>query len=269
MTKIALIGSAPSSIRLAPYQSKEWEIWGCSPGVFGVAPRIDAWFELHRYEPGQTWFSPEYCMWMSKLQVPVYMAEVRSEIPTSCVLPVAALVEKYSPFFFSSSLAWMFAMAMERILEDRATGKSDGQNDSIGLWGVDMSATEEWGYQRAGCQYMALLAKWMGIEVGVPPESDLFVPSPLYGVSEIEHGQIKLLQRQRELQARLHHKEMELRACEQETFFLKGAIDDTLYMKTTWTDTGSYIEPFGGSALANAHLPLLKQSLEYPALKDD
>lgn len=268
MTKIALIGSAPSSVRLAPYQSKEWEIWGCSPGVFGVAPRIDAWFELHRYEPGQTWFSPEYCQWMSKLQVPVYMAEVRPEIPTSCVLPIPELVEKYGPFFFSSSLAYMFSMAMERILADRASGKSDGK-DSIGLWGVDMAATEEYGYQRAGCQFFALIAKWMGIEVGVPPESDLFVPSPLYGVSEIEHGQIKLLQRQRELQSRLHQKEMELKACEQEAFFLKGALDDVVYMKSTWTDTGSYLEPFGGSILAKANLPMLDNSIEFPTLNDE
>jgi hypothetical protein len=120
---------------------------------------------------------------------------------------------------------------------------------------------------------MALIAKWMGIEVGIPPESDLFVPSPLYGVSEIEHGQIKLLQRQRELEARLRQTETEARLKEQEAFFLKGALDNNVYMKSTWTDTGSYIEPFGGSALANANVPILaipiSEQIEYPALKDD
>jgi len=48
--KIALVGSAPSSVLLAPYGDPSWEIWGCSPGVYYQAPRTEAWFELHRFE---------------------------------------------------------------------------------------------------------------------------------------------------------------------------------------------------------------------------
>ena len=52
MTKIALVGSAPSSIRLAPINDPDWQIWGCSPGAYGVVgPRADVWFEMHRWEP--------------------------------------------------------------------------------------------------------------------------------------------------------------------------------------------------------------------------
>lgn len=229
--KIALIGSAPSSIRLAPYHDPQWEIWGCSPGVYGVAPRSNTWFELHRYEPGQTWFSPEYCQFLAKYPGDVYMAEVRPEIPNSKTLPVDELVAKYGPYFFTSSLAWMMAMA----IEEGAT--------SIGLWGVDMSATEEYGYQRAGCQYFAQIAAAMGIEVGVPPESDLFRPPPLYGVSEIDHGQIKLLQRKRELQGRLASVQQELEIKRNEMFFLQGAIDDMAYMASTWTDKKPVLSP--------------------------
>src|SRR5438128_804640 len=112
--KIALIGSAPASVRLAPYHDPEWQIWGCSPGVYGVAPRSNAWFELHRYEPGQTWFSPEYCQFLAKHPGPVYMAEHRPEVPNSVVLPVDYLVNKYGPYFFTSSIAWMMAMAIEQ-----------------------------------------------------------------------------------------------------------------------------------------------------------
>ena len=78
--KVALMGSAPSSVQLGPFRDKSykefiggkpnlypqapfldqtWQIWGCSPGAFGIVPRSDRWFELHRWEPGaQTWFSP-------------------------------------------------------------------------------------------------------------------------------------------------------------------------------------------------------------------
>jgi hypothetical protein len=36
--KIALIGSAPSSVGAAPYADRSWTIWGCSPGAAGKAP---------------------------------------------------------------------------------------------------------------------------------------------------------------------------------------------------------------------------------------
>ena len=50
--KIALIGSAPSSIQQAPYHDPSWLVWGCSPGAYGVVPkgRSNVWWELHLYE---------------------------------------------------------------------------------------------------------------------------------------------------------------------------------------------------------------------------
>lgn len=220
--KIALIGSAPASVRLAPYHDSSWQIWGCSPGVYGVAPRTDVWFELHRYEPGQPWFSPEYCQWLSNHVGPVYMAEQRPEIRNSITLPVEELTEKYSSYFFTSSLAWMMAMAME-------AGAT-----KIGLWGVDMAATEEWGDQRSGLHYFGLKAEELGIEVGVPPESDLFTPRPLYGVSEIDHAQIKVLERLRELKGREADATARARNAELESWFLKGAIENQEYNAKTW-----------------------------------
>lgn len=220
--KICLVGSAPSSVRLAPYADPSWLIWGCSPGVYGIAPRVDAWFELHRYEPGQPWFSPEYCQWLARRECPVFMAEVRPEIPKSEVLPVDALVAKYGPYFFTSSLAWMFACA----LEAGAT--------KIALYGVDMAANDEYGDQRSGLHYFGMLAAAMGVEVGVPPESDLFRPRPLYGVDEIKHSSIKALARKRELEARLRDAQQRSHAAQLEAQFLQGAMDDVNYHSMTW-----------------------------------
>src|SRR3981189_2150960 len=45
--KVALIGTAPSSRMLAPYNDPSWKIWACSPGNMNVLPRVDVWFELH------------------------------------------------------------------------------------------------------------------------------------------------------------------------------------------------------------------------------
>lgn len=220
--KIALIGSAPSSVRLAPYNNPDWQIWGVSPGAWSVAPRSDVWFEIHRWEPGQPWFSPEYVNFLKNYPGTVWMSEYVPEVKNCKVLPVEYLVKKYSPYFFTSSLSWMFAMAMEL------------NPKSIGLWGVDMSAGEEYATQRPGCHYFAMLAKSMGIEVGVPPESDLFRPPPLYGVCETTHAWIKHTARTRELNERINMAQQKLAQATQEIQFLSGCKDDMSWQLGTW-----------------------------------
>lgn len=258
--KIALCGTAPSSSRLAPYGSPDWKIWGCSPGLYGIAPKVDVWFEIHRWEPGQPWFSPEYCQFIKNFKGPVWMAEAIRDVPNCQVLPAEHLVNKYSPYFFTSTIAWMFALAIEEIENEWAQQDKSGlprSKSSIGLWGVDMAAfPEEYGYQRAGCQYFALLAKAKGIEVGVPPESDLLRPSPLYGVCETSHQWIKVLARKRELQERIAAATQRRDAAYNEILCLSGAVEGLDWQANTWagnTDTldRKYTEPTFIPALVN------------------
>ena len=246
--KIAILGSAPSSLHLAPFGDPSWEIWGCSPGVYPKARRVNAWFELHRWEPGvagipesqKPWFSPEYVQWMGNLQCPVWMQEPVPEIPRSVALPTKHLVEKFGNYFFTSSIAFMIACAIEDILDrrekDKALGKDKAQ-DVIGLWGVDMAATEEYGYQRAGCQHFLLLAAEVGIEIFVPPESDLLCPMPLYGISESSHFMIKNTARLRELEGRRNEATAAVQHAQTSVAFLNGAIDDVKYQLQTWGET--------------------------------
>lgn len=243
--KIALVGSAPSSVQLAPYEDPEWTIWGCSPGAYPYAIKhAEAWFELHRWEPqipghpgtGQSWFSPEYVEALTRFQGPVWMMDpLPPEIPNAQRPPIEELVEKYGPFFFTSSLSWMFAMALE----------TPGVEE-IGLWGVDMSAHEEYGLQRPGCQYFITLATQRGIKVNIPPESDLLQPALFYGVTENNPMMVKLTARMQELKNR-HAAAMqrELQAS-QEKQFLAGAIDDMDYMIKTWVTHQAWIAPTMG-----------------------
>lgn len=258
--KIALVGSAPSSVKLAPYGDASWLIWGCSPGVYFQAPRVDMWYELHRWEPpviGKPeqqvpWFSPEYCLWMSMLKCPVYMLEHVPQIPTSTKLPWQDLVKKYGHFFFTSSLAWMCAMAIEAIkLNRKLIEEKDPRafpvgpdGDQIGFWGVDMAADEEqYTGQKSGCQFFATLAASLNIRIFTPPESDLMIPRPLYGVSETSHRHIKLLSRSKELQQRQAHADQMLQRAQLESYFVRGAIDDMKYHLNTWIHEGEITGP--------------------------
>jgi hypothetical protein len=166
----------------------------------------------------------------------VYLAQEVPEVPNGRVMPVEHLRKRYGDYFFTSSLAWMMAIAIEEIMADRdkraVIQKGD---DCIGLWGVDMAATEEYGYQRAGCQFFAQIAHQLGIGLSVPPESDLMRPAPLYGISETKHISIKLLERRRELAGRLGQAESQLAQLNNAVAHYRGAIDDLDYMINTWT----------------------------------
>lgn len=211
--KIVLLGTAPASMQLAPSGNGEWEIWACSPGTYGM-PRIDKFFELHRWEPGQSWFSEGYVSFLQNFPGEVIMGAHEPSVKNCKVIEWERLVKKFGPYFFTSSLAWMMAMAIEE------------RPEKIAFFGVDMAATTEYHDQRMGCQYFAQLARSMGIEVGVPPESDLLRPAPLYGVCEHSHAWIKQTIRAREMATRISRATEEARIANETVQFLKGAMDD-------------------------------------------
>lgn len=238
--KIAILGSAPSSIRLAPFNDPSWKIFGCSPGVYPVAPRVDEWFELHRWEPPvlgkadqqKPWFSPEYCGWMAQQKL-VWMYDRVPEIQNSRRFPYDELVARFGSFFFTSSIAWMLAHAIMLIEEDRLRRKSP-EEDCIGLWGVDMAANEEYADQRPGCQFFIQIAHSLDIKTMIPKESDLMAPPMYYGIHESNHMMIKLTERLRELTQRRNNAQVVINNTQAEMHFLAGAIDDVNYMIKTW-----------------------------------
>jgi hypothetical protein len=229
--KICLIGSAPSSVALAPYADPSWDIWGCSPGARPYVRKVDKWFEIHKWEPEQPWFSQEYIDFMAKLPVPVYMLEPVEAIPGSVPYPKDEVMRYFGPeaiFFYTSSLSWMFAMAIIEIM-------NSGEDGEIALYGVDMSAAEEqYTGQRAGCQYFTGQAWRRGIKVTVPPQSDLLCPTPLYGFCELDPMHAKLLARKAELEHRIAIATNAFENAKHEMLQLRGAVEDVNYVKQTW-----------------------------------
>jgi len=249
------------------YGGEKWDIWGCSPGAAGQVGRATRWFEVHRWEPGKEWFQVGYLEFIRRFKGPVYVGgEVPSEqVPMQRRYPVAAVENEFSSYFLTSSLALMMALAILDIEKIRAArrvlraggatvtepainaasilpefvnvdelGKTD-DDDEIGFWGVDMAATEEYGYQRAGCQHFILEALRRGIGVYVPPESCLLRPMPVYGICEWDHNYIKMTQRMREFNARRAQLQQEGQTAQVNLAAVNGGIDDLNYMVNTWT----------------------------------
>lgn len=269
--RIAVCGSAPSSVRQAPFygpayaswqQGKvqsypphigdEWDIWGCSPGFFGVAVRVTRFFEVHRWEPGQPWFSPEYVEFLKNFNGPVYTGGRIPEIKNHVVYPIDEIEAEFSSYFLSSSLSLMMALAISDIEKTRKARASkradllpafagageldkDDSDDVIGLWGVDMNATEEYQYQRPGCQFFVLEAMRRGIGVYLPPESDLMRPMPVYGISEWDHNYIKLTTRSREINGMAQEAGRVIQEATQRAQTLAGEAHMLDFFVKTWT----------------------------------
>lgn len=122
----------------------------------------DRLFEMHdlRLLKSATCRKPDYLERLKSLDVQLFMQEAYQEIPNSMAYPFDE-VSKVTGGVFNSSLAYMLAMA---ICERPA---------QIGIWGVDMEADDEYGYQRPNFEYLIGLARGKGIKVTIPEKSPL------------------------------------------------------------------------------------------------
>lgn len=241
---IAILGTAGSSMGLAPFKDQSWAIWACSPGTYSICAqnRSDVFFEVHRWmptPPGQfgapgtkPWFSPEFHTFLAQHKGPVFMAEVQPSIPTSVRIPFEALTDKYGPYFWTSSVAYMIAMAIEAL----APRAQAGEKVSIGLWGIDMAATEEWAYQRPGCQHFVGVAQALGISIVLPEESDLMRPSTMYGIGELNPRHIRLMARRAEAVANKAALQAQIEQASRQMVRFDGIVSELDYMLGAWTD---------------------------------
>lgn len=226
--KVALLGSAPSSKMLAPFNDPGWEIWACSPANMDL-PRIDVFFEIHGIDTELR--DPQYVDFVKwcKEQPKIYMQKKRPEYPGSIKYPFDEMREKFGRFFWTSSLSYMLALAIDK------------QPQAIGLFGVDMSAHEEYGHQRAGCHYFIQEAEKAGIDIVVPFESDILQPHPPYGFREASQMWWKQNTRWKELngkrlgvEAEIARLQAQIEAKRADSAVLTGAMEQAQYACNTY-----------------------------------
>ena len=219
--KIGILGSAPSSINLAPYDDPTWHLWGCSEGCaqFVGQRKIAAWFEIHDW-PFSRW-QKDYQDFLKRQKI-VYTASHVPELTNSTLYPKEEMIEKYGKYFWTCSPAYMLAYAI------------DQKPEEIGIWGIDMAAADEWAYQRPACHYFIGIAQALGIKITVPSESDLLKPPAMYGFNLSDPMLIKFEARRAELTQRLNANTTQCDNLVREAMFLRGAIDDVDYTLKTW-----------------------------------
>jgi len=172
--KIAIVGSATASLSSAPWEDRSWEIWALGY----ERRRVDRYFELH---PDHT-VKPELRDYYKDIKQPLYVHQVRDDWPTCVLYPKDEIEALVLTNEFRSSPAWMMALA---IFE---------KADEIGLWGIELLCESEYESQRQNLYYFIGLARGLGINVHIPPQSSLLKANFQYGISEpaTDEGPIKL-----------------------------------------------------------------------------
>lgn len=261
--QIALLGSAPSSDKLAPFGNMDWEIWACSPQNHN-APRVDAWFEIHNLDrkivPGN-----EPYLNTLKGHPRVYVAVPDYRLPHGIVYPKDEVYRFYgNPMFLDSfmqsQVSYMLAYAIMQ------------QPKTIGLWGIDMAAGDEYGTQRPGCHFFFVEAERRGIEIVAPPQSDILEALPPYGYKEFNPMYWRSKARKMELRQAVDDARQRLLLAQKEIDLKEGAYQNELYHTNTYlrspfvpTQSEGAVPLLNGSAPIIQKKPKRKKAIVEPA----
>ena len=172
--RIALVGKHPATAMLAPFADASWQIWTLNNGPRGLGlPRWDVLFELHDYHFGERG-CPDYRRFLadSARDKLVFTARPHAVCPEALVFPREEIEAAYAKKLFSSTFAWMLAMAIEIDPEE------------IGLYGIELLEGSEYARQRPGMHYLIGYAEGRGIRVTIPPVSKLLPDCPPYQYAE-------------------------------------------------------------------------------------
>jgi hypothetical protein len=223
--QIALLGSAPSSDKLAPFSNLDWEIWACSPMNY-TAPRVDAWFEIHNLDRKFVAGNDPYAAALQK-HPRVYIAVPDPRLPQGIVYPKDEVYKffgnsQFLDSFFQSQVSYMLAWAIMQ------------KPKTIGLWGIDMAAAEEYGQQRPGCHFFFTEAEKRGIEIVAPPQSDILEALPPYGYKEFSPQYWRSKARKQELRAAIDDCRQKVFAAQKEMDIKEGAFQNEIYQSNTY-----------------------------------
>lgn len=247
-TKIAIVGFADSRDE-APYSDPSWEIWGVND-VYAHVPRVDRSFELHDTSQlvNEGRRNPQYEAWLREGKIPVYSFNPKPQYPSQIAFPIDQVTAAFGDYF-TNSIAWMTALALLVLCEQK-----DGQirarpGVELGLWGVDMAHETEYGAQRPSCEYYIGLARALGISVFIPPTSDLLKAGSLYGISttvpmriKLDKRIVKMKEQLNVLNAARQQKQMEIAHIEAQMNQIKGGIGAFQYTRGVWTN-GTEVVP--------------------------
>jgi hypothetical protein len=176
---IAVLGSNPKTVGMAPFNDPKWKIYACSPHNIEhrTLPRVNEWFEVHVPVAHQT-RAYDYLRHLEDNKVSeegsaevIWMRDPNAihRFKDARPYPEEFMKQEFGPFFLdTSSIAYILAKAIVDCCQQNIP--------AIGLWGIMQASETEYSYQRPGIQYFIWEAARRGIDVYAPDISKLFHP---------------------------------------------------------------------------------------------
>lgn len=229
--KIALIGFATSSRHMAPLDDPDWAIVGMNQlqrhlrhllpgpdgeplmGQDGKTPisslrHGDLWFEIHKEYNDAVIPGTDHEQWLKDCDMPVYMTHEFPGIDNAVAFPIDRLMEKFDIDYFTSTVAYMFAWAIDHIdgmVEQRLEGKRCGgptlsvldkvrkmyAEHTVGIFGIDLVVGEEYTDQRPCAEYWLGQAMARNISLVIPESSALLTQHYRYGYEMEPEGLLR------------------------------------------------------------------------------
>ena len=182
--RVAIVGMAPSSARMAPLDDPDIECWSLNHYHTEKDvdhTQFDRWFQMH--QPGGKEGhidDPVHREWLTQKEGPIYMIRHFPEWPGSVEYPFKEVVELYGPDggiegagrpYFSNTIDYMICLAMYRGAKE------------IQIYGCDFLVDNDNEYykMRQSVEHYLGIAKGLGIKVYIPRECPLLNTTHIYG----------------------------------------------------------------------------------------
>lgn len=171
--KIAILGTASSSLSDAPVDDFSWKIWSLGFNA-QIIKRGDKWFELHDETVlKEAGFAPTAVDLLRRAKTDLFSHNCGEMFPESSKFPFELVLSQFTRKYFTSSISWMLGLAII------------AQPKEIGLWGIDLCASDEYAHQKGACEYLVGYADAKGIKVTIAKDSPICRTGRQYAYEDI------------------------------------------------------------------------------------
>lgn len=237
-------------------------IWGMNDfwrvGTPEHLGRIDAWFDMHQAETRH--LKPGAREWLAQWTKPYVTPDGDTTAPNSVIYPIGEITRTFGTEYFTNTVAFQIALAALILRPQLETYKhamnqaaADGATEDdlarlqtelqpeIGVFGVDMAADSEYGFQRPSCEYLIGWVQGLDFRVTLPTGSDLLKVSEMYGygngalIGKMEHRRMWLSGKSQELTGRRNQLVAELGQVDNAIAEIRGALAEYGYLMSRFT----------------------------------
>lgn len=172
--KVLVLGSSYNTLKDAPIDNQDYTIIALS-GFQNSC--VDIYFEMH---DRKVW-SKETQEYLKSCNKPIFCQKKQSDIESSRLFPMVDCFKVLKIDYFTSSIAYILGfLFMSEDVEE------------ISIYGVDLTAKEEYQEQRPCVEYLLGRLEGKGIKISIPKKSALLKSNYLYGYENKPQGILEL-----------------------------------------------------------------------------